>query len=150
MLIKKTEIDAMTETEHRHQFNDNAVRMARTLSRLAGLERIGIHIVRLQPGRESTEFHYHDRDEEFLYILQGRGVAHLGDEEATVGPGDFMGFSSGSEPHVLSNPFDVDLVYLMGGEKNANDVVHYPRIKRSLIKSAGRRMWAESDHLNDL
>ena len=94
MLLKRDEIDAMVPRAHRHQFNDNAVRMTRSLSDAVGMQRIGIHLVRLPPGRDSTEFHYHDSDEEFLYVLSGRGIAEIGDERLEVGPGDFMGFGA--------------------------------------------------------
>ena len=87
MLLKNDEIDAMVPRLHRHQFNDNAVRMTRPLSDTVGMKRLGIHLVHLQPGHESTEFHYHDADEEFLYVLSGRGIAEIGDERFEVGPG---------------------------------------------------------------
>lgn len=150
MLLKARDIAAMTPTRRRHQFNANAVRLTRALSDAAGMQRIGVHLVRLEPGRESTQFHYHDADEEFLYVLEGRGIAELGEEEVEVGPGDFMGFTAPSKPHALRNPFDSDLVYLMGGERNASDVVHYPRIRRSMLKSAGRRHWADWDDLHEV
>ncbi len=150
MLLKSKEIEAMVPRPHRHQFNDNAVRMTRALSDAVGMKRIGIHLVRLPPGRDSTEFHYHDSDEEFLYILSGRGIAEIGDEHFEVGPGDFMGFEAPSQPHSMNNPFDEDLVYLMGGERNLSDVVHYPRIERTLVKSGSRRAWAEWENLHEL
>ena len=150
MLLKAKDIEAMRPERRRHPFNDNALRVTRTLSDLTGMRRIGIHLVRLEAGRESTQFHYHDADEEFLYVLEGRGIAEIGDEEHEVGPGDFMGFGAPSAPHALRNPFDEDLVYLMGGERNATDVVHYPRIARSMMKGGERRAWVDWDHLHEL
>ena len=138
----------MPEVERRHQFNDNAVRLTRTLGEATGMQRIGLHLVRLPPGRESTQFHYHDADEEFLYILSGRGIADLGEQSFEVGPGDFMGFTAPSPAHSLRNTGTDDLVYLMGGERNINDVVHYPRIRRSMIKSDGRRTWVGWDDVH--
>lgn len=149
-LLRAVDIMQLPEVARRHQFNENAVRLTRTLSGATGMQRVGIHLVRLSPGRESTQFHYHDADEEFLYVLSGRGIAEIGDARYEVGPGDFMGFPSPSPPHTLHNPFAEDLLYLVGGERNANDVVHYPRIRRSMVKSAGKRMWADWDHLNEL
>src|SRR5262249_10587842 len=105
-LLRAREIDALEPFSRTHQFNDNAVRITRTLGTLVGMQRIGVHIVRLAPGRESTQFHFHSADEEFLYVLAGRGIAEIGDAEYEVGPGDFMGFSAPSEPHALKNPFD--------------------------------------------
>ena len=38
----------------------------------------------------------------------------------------------------------------MGGKRNATDVVHYPRIARSMMKSDGRRAWVDWDHLHEM
>lgn len=149
-LIRAADAAAMAEDRHRHQFNDNAVRLTRTLAAGTGMERIGVHLVRLEPGRDSTQHHYHDADEEFLYVLSGRGVAHIGDASYEIGPGDFMGFPAPSPAHSLTNPFDEDLVYLMGGERNAVDTVHYPRIRRSMLKAHGQRRWVDWSDLHDL
>ncbi len=149
-LLSASDIQGLGEVHHQHQFNDNAVRMTRTLGTQVGLSRIGIHLVRLQPGRDSTQQHFHDSDEEFIYILSGRGMAHIGDERHEVGPGDFMGFPAPSPAHGLENPFDEDLVYLMGGERNVFDAVHYPRIGRTMIKSHGRRQWVDWQDMHDL
>ena len=69
------EIATLLERRHVHQFNDRAVRMTRTLTDALGLDDIGVHVVRLEPGAESTQQHYHDADEEFLYVISGRGIA---------------------------------------------------------------------------
>lgn len=148
--LAASEIDALPERRHTHQFNDNAVRRTRTLGVPAGLARLGVHLVRLAPGRESTQFHYHDSDEEFVYILSGTGTAWIGDATFTVGAGDFMGFPAPSPGHGMKNESAADLVYLMGGEANPADVVHYPWIRRTMIKSHGRRAWVDWQHLNDL
>ncbi len=149
-LLKAADIAAMPERAHRHQFNDNAVRMTRTLGRPGGLEHLGVHLIRLEPGFDSTQFHYHDADEEFVLILSGHGKAHIGDGTFDVGPGDFMGFPAPSPGHGLHNDSDEDLVYLVGGESNPADVVHYPWIRRTMIKSHGRRSWVDWDDLHEL
>lgn len=149
-LLKAADIEALPEQQRQHQFNDNAVRLTRTLGTAVGLQRVGLHLVRLQTGRDSTEFHYHDADEEFLYILSGRGIATLGDETFEVQTGDFMGFPAPSPAHSMHNPHEEDLVYLMGGERNVVDIVHYPRISRSMIKSHGRRLSVDWADLEDV
>lgn len=149
-LLTAAHIAAMAARPHRHQFNEKALRLTRTLGTLTGLQRIGVHLVHLPPGHESTQHHYHDADEEFLYVISGRGIACIGDDELTVGPGDFMGFPAPSPAHSLRNPFAEDLVYLMGGERNAIDTVHYPRIQRSMFKAHGRRRYADWGDLEEL
>jgi len=140
----------MTERAHQHQFNENAVRMTRTLGVPGGLKQIGVHLIRLEPGFDSTQFHYHDADEEFVLILAGQGKAFIGEETFAVGPGDFMGFPAPSPGHGLHNDSAADLLYLVGGESNPADVVHYPWIRRTMIKSHGRRAWVDWADLHDL
>lgn len=147
-LLRAADIAALDERRHEHQFNANAVRLTRTLGLATGLARIGVHLVRLEPGRDSTQHHYHDADEEFLYVLAGRGIAHIGEQRYEVGPGDFMGFPAPSPAHSLSNPYDEDLLYLMGGERNVVDAVHYPRIRRTMLKGPDGRQWADWDDLH--
>ena len=124
--------------------------MTRTLGQPAGLEQMGVHLIRLEPGYDSTQFHYHDADEEFVWVLAGHGKAYIGADTFAVGPGDFMGFPAPSPGHGLHNDSDSDLIYLVGGEVNPADVVHYPWIKRTMIKSHGRRSWVDWSDLHDL
>jgi uncharacterized cupin superfamily protein len=149
-VLSRAVIDSLDEIEHRHQFNSNAIRLTRTLGVPAGLKRIGVHLVRLGTGRDSTQFHYHDSDEEFVYILSGRGIAEIGEQRFEVAAGDFMGFPAPSPGHSLNNPHPEDLVYLMGGERNQADVVHYPKIRRTMIKSHGQRRYVDWQHMVDL
>ena len=148
--LPASQIAVMPERAHQHQFNERAVRMTRTLGEPAGLEQVGVHLIRLEPGFDSTQFHYHDADEEFVLILAGTGRAFIGDETFDVGPGDFMGFPAPSPGHGLHNNSESDLVYLVGGESNPSDVVHYPWIERTMIKSHGRRSWVAWSDLHDL
>lgn len=149
-LLRAEQIEALPERQQQHQFNANAVRQTRSLGDLLGLQALGVHLVRLESGRDSTQFHFHDTDEEFLYILSGRGIAEIGEQRLPVGAGDFMAFPAGSEPHCLSNPHSEDLLYLMGGDRNVSDVVHYPHIGRTMIKSAGSRRWVATAQLKDV
>ena len=139
------EIAAMPERRHQHQFNENAIRMTRTLGDPAGLEDMGLHIVRLEPGRDSTEFHYHGQDEEFLMILSGRGVALIGEERIEVGPGDVMAFPKNSPAHAMQVPEGAgeDLVYLMGGTRAPVDVCTYPKAGLRMTRANGVKEFAK-------
>ncbi|MEO2175938.1 MAG: cupin domain-containing protein, partial [bacterium] len=102
-LLTAEQISSLTETINIHQFNENAIRHTRSLSDLLGLTQIGVHLVRLETGFESTQFHFHHNDEEFLYILSGKGIAVIGDEEYEIAVGDFMAFGQKSFPHMMRN-----------------------------------------------
>lgn len=149
-LITAEEIKNTAELTVEHQFNKNAIRQTKNLASRTGLTRLGIHLVRLEPGRDSTTHHYHEADEEFLYILSGNGTAKIGDETHELGPGDFMGFPAPSPAHSMHNSSDEDLVYLMGGEKLPLDLVHYPELQKTLLKSRGRRTWTDDNNFKDL
>lgn len=97
------------------------------LSRLAGLERAGVSLARLAPGKESFAYHSHLREEEWIYILSGEGTADIDGEEHAVRAGDFMGFPTPSVAHNLRNTGTEELVYLMGGECLDIEVADFPQ-----------------------
>ena len=69
---------------------------------------------------------------------QRRVPALLSSMNSHLGPGDFMGFPAPGIAHLLRNPFEEDLVYLMGGEAVPLDVLDYPTLgKRFLLHYAG-------------
>lgn len=106
------------------------------LSRLAGMQRAHVSLARIPPGKDSFAYHAHMLEEEWVYVISGAGIAVIDGTEREVGPGDFMGFTSGSVPHLLANRGVEDLVCLMGGESLPLDVVRYPHLdKRYLLLS---------------
>lgn len=138
-LLTAAAIEKMPETRRVHRLNKGAIRHGKSLGDALGMEKLGFHVVRIAPGDESTEYHTHYCDEEFVYILAGRGVAEIGGRKIKVGAGDFMGFATQSPPHTLTNPYQEDLVYLMGGTRNAIDISEYPRSRVRTYKFAGKR-----------
>ncbi len=117
-----------------HPLNPNSEIHMRSLGDAVGMERLGIHLMRIAPGKESFVYHVHHTEEEFVYILSGRGIAEIGDEVHEVGPGDFMGFPTPSVGHHLRNPFEEDLVYLAGGERNRSEIADFPRLGKRVVR----------------
>ena len=70
-----------------HPWNPNSEISGAQLSRMAGLKRTGVSIGRLKPGKESFAYHLHHNEEEWVYILSGRGVAHIDGEDYALEPG---------------------------------------------------------------
>jgi uncharacterized cupin superfamily protein len=58
----------------------------------------------MPPGKESFVYHSHHREEEWIYVLSGRGVAEIDGEEFEVGAGDFMGFPARKSPTISATP----------------------------------------------
>jgi uncharacterized cupin superfamily protein len=76
-LLKAAAIAALPEYAFVHPLNANAVRHTRSLAGTTGCQHLGVYLVRVKPGHHSTEYHRHRGEEEFLYILSGRGIATI-------------------------------------------------------------------------
>lgn len=137
------QIRRMKEDKFVHFLNPGAIRYMRSLGDAAGLETLGVHLVRLKGGDVSTEFHYHHQDEEWVYILSGRGVAEIGAKKYKIAAGDFMGFVADSEPHAMTNPHKKDLLYLVGGNRCPLDVCDYPRINKRRYSENGKNAYVD-------
>ena len=133
-LIKADEV-AEGAGSFSHPWNPNSEIIGTRLTTLVGLQRTGVSLVRWSPtGKESFIYHSHYREEEWIYIISGRGVAEIDDEEYEVAAGDFMGFPTPSVAHHLRNPYDEDLVYLMGGENLDVEIGDFPRLGKRMLK----------------
>jgi uncharacterized cupin superfamily protein len=108
------------------------------LSRMTGLRRIAVNLAWVPPGKESNLLHAHHREEEWLFVLEGRGIAEIGETAHEVGPGDFLGYPPGVAHH-LRNASDENLVYLEGGEVVPDvEIADFPRIGRRLARFGAR------------
>jgi uncharacterized cupin superfamily protein len=117
-----------------HPWNPNSELVGARLGAQAGLSRTGVNWVRVPAGKESFVYHSHYREEEWIYILSGRGLAEIDGEEFEVAAGDFMGFPTPGVAHHLRNASDEDLVYLIGGESYDVEIADFPHLERRMIR----------------
>jgi uncharacterized cupin superfamily protein len=143
-LLRAAEVETLHEQVRPHPLNPAFVRHTRSLGDATGLTTIGVHLVHLKSGNTSSVLHFHHQDEEWVYILSGRGIAEIGNEKHEVAAGDFMGFVSGSKPHNLHNPHAEDLVYLVGGNRWPFDVCDYPRIGKRRYRINGKNVYVDA------
>jgi uncharacterized cupin superfamily protein len=133
LVLRAAEIEAQADS-FSHPFNPNSLVSGTRMSKLAGLERAGVSKVTMPPGKESFIYHSHEREEEWIYILAGKGLARIDDTEYEVSAGDFMGFPTPGVAHHLTNPFDEELVYLMGGESKHVEIADFPDIGKRMVR----------------
>jgi len=136
-LIRAKDLVELPEVPFHHPLNPNSEIHMRALGDLAGLQRLGLHLGRVPPGKESFIYHFHHFEEEFVYIIAGRGRAEIGDAIYEVGPGDVMLFPTRVVGHHLTNPFAEDLVYLMGGERHDVEIGEFPRHGKRAVFERG-------------
>jgi len=125
-LVRTRDLDDAEGMRVRHPLNPASSVLMHPLGQRVGMQRVQLALARVPPGKESFVPHAHGLQEEFLFILEGEGKAIIGDDEVTVGPGDYLGFPTDGTAHHLVNDGEADLVYLMGGERTSLEFTHFP------------------------
>lgn len=133
-LVRAVDIKDRTRT-FSHPWNDKSEISGTRMSELAGLSRTGVSHVRIKPGKESFAYHLHHYEEEWIYILSGRALATIDGNEYEMSAGDFVAFPTPSVAHQMANPFDEDLVYLMGGETLNHEVADFPALGKRMVRT---------------
>ena len=101
-----------------------------------GLADYGVNRVVLPPGAWSSQRHWHAKEDELVYVLQGEPVLVTDRGRTQLKPGMCAGFPAGAEDgHHLRNETDRPVVYLEVGSRRRDDAVDYPDIDMRL---AGR------------
>lgn len=99
---------------------------ARLLSDAGGLTQFGAFVETLPPGSFSSHKHWHESEDEFVYVLSGQVMLNEGDTMTEMHPGDAACFKAGVEVgHRLENQSDAPVTYLIVGTRMPDDVVHY-------------------------
>jgi uncharacterized cupin superfamily protein len=123
-----------------------AGRDKRSLGDLFGLTNLGVNITRLAPGGCSALRHAHTKQDEFVYILEGRPTLVTDAGQTALNPGMCAGFKAGSgDAHCLINETDADVVYLEIGDRTAGDAVDYPDDDLAVVTIDGQRRMAHKD-----
>lgn len=108
----------------------------KALGAAAGAEHVGVVLEELPPGKQSTVPHFHTREEEHMFVLEGEAFLCWGDEEHQLTPGSYVCFPAGDpRAHYLVNHGTEDCRYLVVGERDSNDVVVYPDHNRMLVRA---------------
>ena len=76
-VLRAAEIEAQKQP-YSHPWNPASELHGVQLGRTLGLARTGVNFAVLPPGKESFVYHSHTYEEEWLYILSGRGRAEVG------------------------------------------------------------------------
>jgi uncharacterized cupin superfamily protein len=107
------------------------------LGDVAGLSQFGVNLTRLPPGAWSSQRHWHLREDEFVYVVEGELVLVTSDGEEHLSAGDCVGFKAGlADGHHLKNESNRDAVFLeIGTRAGEQEVVEYPDIDLRLQSS---------------
>jgi uncharacterized cupin superfamily protein len=119
-----------------------AGREKQRLGDAVGLTQFGVNIARIKPHSKSALRHWHENEDEFVYVLEGELVLHEDDGETLLRPGDAAGWRAGCGiGHCLINRTDRDALYLEVGTRAASERVHYPDVDFRMERDASGRRW---------
>jgi uncharacterized cupin superfamily protein len=118
-----------------------AGREKQRLGDAVGLTQFGVNMTRIKPGSASALRHWHEQEDEFVYVLEGELVLRENGDECLLKAGDAAGFKAGSGiGHCLVNRGARDAVYLEIGTRAVSERVHYSDVDMIMERdSTGRR-----------
>jgi uncharacterized cupin superfamily protein len=123
-----------------------AGRAKRALGDTLGLHTFGVNLVRLDPGAHSSLRHWHLRQDEFVWILEGEITLVTDDGEQTLGPGMCAGFAAGTpNGHHLVNRTSAPAVYLEVGDRLPGDGANYPGLDLRVRTTQGGHQYQHAD-----
>jgi len=137
-LLKASEIEEMDGELITHFLNPNAIRFNKSLGQATGMAEMGVHMIYVEPGMDSTEYHKHIYEEECIYILSGTGKLTIEGDDYQVSKGDFVGLPANQVAHALLNDGTETLVCLVMGQRLKHDIADYPSHKKRLYRHNGK------------
>ncbi len=101
-----------------------------------GVPPFDVELARIPPGATNFPKHSHTTQWEFFIILSGQGTMVRGDEQFSIGPGDFF-MQEPETAHHLINTGGEDLVYYIIANNPVADISHYPDSDKWYIMPQG-------------
>ena len=99
----------------------------------AGITQYGAYLQTLQPGARSSTRHWHEQEDEFLYVVSGRVTVVENDGPHILEPGDAACWPAGvPNAHHVLNESSEPCSYLIVGTRVTHDICHYPDVGKTL------------------
>ncbi len=141
--IERTAEQAGSYKGSRETFTDAA-----SFSDVFGFTRFGVVHEILAPGKRSSWPHAHEREDEFIFVIDGTPDLWIDGTLHRLGPGDSVGLSAGTGiAHVLINNSEAPVRFIVVGDRSpepTKDRVHYPR-HGALNAARGPRHWPDEE-----
>jgi len=123
-----------------------AGRHKQPLGEVFGLSVFGVNRTRLEPGAQSALRHWHGKQDEFVYVLEGEAVLITDAGETRLAPGMCAGFKAGvPNGHHIVNRSKQDFVYLEIGDRTSGGGGAYPDDDLVLETVDGKMQFTRKD-----
>ncbi len=111
-----------------------------------GLDQFGVNLAILPPGEWSSQRHWHEKEDEFIYVLDGELVLADDTGEHVLTAGMCAGFKAGNgNGHCLKNLSDKQATYLEVGSRLKGEVANYSDIDMKGQNIDGRFVFTRKD-----
>lgn len=105
-----------------------AGREKRALGDPFGLTHFGVNQTLLRPGAASALLHWHQEEDEFVFVLSGVLTLITEAGEVELSAGECVGFPAGrAEGHMIVNRTSQPAIYLEIGARSPSDTVTFPK-----------------------
>lgn len=112
-------------------------RRKQRLGDAGGLTQFGVNLTRLPPGAWSAQRHWHHKEDEFVWVLEGELVLITDEGEQIVRAGQACAFKAGvPNGHHFVNRSDRDAVYLEVGTRDPQEIAEYPDVDLRAVGDA--------------
>ena len=113
-------------------------RIRRALGDVFDLTQFGVNLTTLPPGAWSSQRHWHECEDEFIYVIEGELVLISDDGEEVLVAGMCAGFPAGrANGHHVVNRSASSASYLEIGTRSPDERAHYPDIDLAGYEIAG-------------
>jgi uncharacterized cupin superfamily protein len=132
-------------TKHRTDANFGAVETV-GISVAGGIQQYGAYVETLQPGARSSMRHWHEKEDEFVYVVSGQVTIIENDGPHVLLPGDAACWPAGvPNAHHVVNQSAEPCSYLIVGTRVSHDVCHYPDTGRTLFTEGETWRFVDAD-----
>lgn len=115
-----------------------AARERLVLGDAAGLSDFGVNLLTLPPGGWSSQRHWHDKEDEFVFVVSGEVVLVTDKGESVLKAGDCAGFKKGRrDGHHLINKSRKPAQVLEVGTRSSGDTTVYSDIDMKYLPGKG-------------
>ena len=110
-------------------------RERKRLGNAVGLDQFGVNLTTLKPGAASALRHWHEQEDEMIFVLEGEVVLIEDGGETVLKPGDAAGFKANNpNGHHLVNKTSRNAVYLEVGTRSKFERAHYPDVDMVVVR----------------
>ncbi len=110
------------------------------------LTQFGVNLAVLPPGAWSSQRHWHEKEDEFIYVLEGEITLSDNSGDHVLKPGMCAGFKANDKNgHCLKNLTDSPVVYLEVGTRSGNEHVIYSDIDMQGVQREGGYKFLKKD-----